>query len=103
MMMMLTGKQSKMLNENLDTFLDLDHFAVTATLGNVAVKVIFDDTFAAFELGAEGRSITAFGKSSDLINSSHGDGIEVAGIDYVVVGVQPQGDGAFTLLILKQQ
>jgi hypothetical protein len=103
MMMMLTRKQSKMLNENLDTFLDLDHFAVTATLNEMAVKVIFDNTFAAFELGAEGRSITAFGKSSDLINCSHGDGIEVNGIDYVVVGVQPQGDGAFTLLILKQQ
>jgi hypothetical protein len=102
MMILLLKKQLAMLNENLDTFLDLDHFAVTATLNGVAVKVIFDNTFAAFELGAEGRSITAFGKSSDLINCSHGDGIEVNGIDYVVVGVQPQGDGAFTLLILKQ-
>ncbi|KXS91922.1 head-tail joining protein [Microcystis aeruginosa] len=91
-----------MLNENLDTFLDLDHFAVTATLNRVAVKVIFDDTFAAFELGAEGRSITALGKSSDLINVSHGDEIRINQVDYSVVGVQPQGDGAFTLLILKR-
>lgn len=99
---MLTGKQSKMLSENFDTFLDLDHFAVTATLNGVAVKVIFDDTFAAFELGAEGRSITALGKSSDLINVSHGDEISINQVDYSVVGVQPQGDGAFTLLILKR-
>lgn len=91
-----------MLSENLDIFLDLDHFAVTAILNGVAVKVIFDNTFAAFELGAEGRSITALGKSSDLINVSHGDGIKVNNVDYSIVGVQPQGDGTFTLLILKQ-
>jgi hypothetical protein len=96
------GKQLAMLNENLDTFLDLDDFAVTATLNGVAVKVIFDNTFAAFELGAEGRSITALGKSSDLINVSHGDEVSINQVDYSVVGVQPQGDGAFTLLILKQ-
>ena len=91
-----------MLDENLDTFFNLDHFAVTATLNGVAVKVIFDDTFAAFELGAEGRSITALGKSSDLINAAHGDEISISQVDYSVVGVQPQGDGAFTLLILKR-
>jgi hypothetical protein len=96
------GKQLAMLNENFDIFLDLDHFAVTATLNGVAVKVIFDNTFAAFELGAEGRSITALGKSSDLINVSHGDKVSINQVDYSVVGVQPQGDGAFTLLILKQ-
>ena len=101
-MMHPTPKQLAMLNENLDTFLDLDHFAVTATLNEVAVKVIFDDTFAAFELGAEGRSITALGKSSDLINAAHGDEISINQVDYSVVGVQPQGDGAFTLLILKR-
>lgn len=91
-----------MLNENLDTFLDLDHFAVTVTLDGVAVKVIFDDTFAAMELGAEGRSITALGKTSDLSQVSHGDAITINSLTYRVVGIQPQGDGAFTLLVLKQ-
>lgn len=90
-----------MLNENLDTFLDTSHFALTATLNGVSVRVLFDDTFAAMELGAEGRSITALGKSSDLSNVSHGDPIVINSLTYRVAGVQPQGDGAFTLLILK--
>ena len=67
----------------------------------MAVKVIFDDTFAAMELGAEGRSITALGKTSDLSTVSHGDEIAINSLTYRVVGVQPQGDGRFTLLVLK--
>lgn len=90
-----------MLNENLDVFLDTSHFAVTATLDGVSVKVLFDDTFLAMELGAEGRSVTALGKTSDLGNANHGDPIVINSLTYRVAGVQPQGDGAFTLLVLK--
>lgn len=89
-----------MISENLDLF--LVDFALTATLNGKTIRVLFDENFLSFELGAEGRSITATGKTSDLEGTRHGDAIEINGRSFQVVGVQPQGDGAFTQLVLKQ-
>jgi hypothetical protein len=89
-----------MLNENLDIF--LDDFARVATLDGVETRVIFDSNYLEMGFGAEGRSITALGKSSRLSNARHGDPITIDGKTYTIVGVRPQGDGAFTELELKE-
>jgi hypothetical protein len=90
------------MNENLDLFFRLDDFAVEGTLASgVKVKGIFDQEFLAMEMGAEGRNITFTGKTSDFTGLHHGDTITIATIPYKIVGIEPQGDGKVTDLILK--
>ncbi|NJK40577.1 MAG: hypothetical protein HC934_02940 [Acaryochloridaceae cyanobacterium SU_2_1] len=95
-----------MLKESLDPFLNTDEFAVEATLSinGVAstIKVIFDLAYEFSSIDAEGRSITALAKSSDLTALRHGDTLIIAPNTYSVVGIQPEAEGTFTELILKE-
>jgi hypothetical protein len=90
------------MDENLDVFFRLSDFAVEATLASeVKIAGIFDQEFLAMEMGAEGRHITFTGKTSDFTELRHGDIITIATIPYKLIGIEPQGDGKITDLILK--
>ena len=98
-----------MKGENLNLF--LNDFAVDAAIngttpsgGNLPtlVKVLFDEEYLPLELGAEGRALTATGKTEDLKAIRHKTTIAIEGKNYSVVGVHPIMDGKFTELELKE-
>lgn len=92
-----------MLNENLDTFL-LD-FSVGAilTIGSTSksINVIFDEEYMGISLGAEGRSLTATCKTSDVLGVNHRTTLVLGGKTYKVEALQPIMDGQFTQLVLS--
>lgn len=93
-----------MLKESLNAF--LGEFAVEATLtiSGVAstISVIFDLAHDPMGLDGEGRSITALAKSIAIEAASHGDTLYIDGKTYQIVGIEPEAEGAFTELILKE-
>ncbi|MGL5805956.1 MAG: hypothetical protein ACRC11_11015 [Xenococcaceae cyanobacterium] len=89
-----------MKSENLNLF--LNDFAVDANINGILVKVLFDEEYLPLELGAEGRALTATGKTEDLKTIRHGMAISIEGKNYSVVGVHPIMDGKFTELELKE-
>lgn len=89
-----------MLVENLELF--LADFGIEATIPTGKVTILFDQDYAPLELGAEGRSLVACGRTSQLQNLRHGSTIIINAKTYRIVSVQPTGDGAFTDLILKE-
>ena len=89
-----------MFAEDHTAFLDIEEFADTATLpGGGQVRVIFDAPYADV-LGMEASAPTALGRTVDLQGLAHGDALQVRGLAFVVVGVQPDGTG-MTRLVLE--
>lgn len=90
--------------EDLDIFLaDFSQQAVL-TIGSTlkSIKVIFDEDYTPMDLvGAEGRSLTATCKSSDVRGASHRSLLQIGSKNYKVESVQPVMDG-FTELVLKE-
>lgn len=52
--------------------------------------------------GTEGRQITFAIQSVEATDIHHGDGLEIEGRTYEIVGIQPFDDGKLTDLILKE-
>lgn len=89
------------LKENLDLF--LEEFATTAVLDDgSSIRVIFDNEYDPMALEAEGRQIVACCKTSDTARAHHGSTLSIDKKTYTVVGIQPDMEGAFTDLILKE-
>lgn len=68
------------------------------------ITVIYDNEYAsAAPMGAdiESSKPTAIAKTTDVEELSHGATVEIRGIIYKVVGIQPDGTG-FTTLILSE-
>lgn len=89
--------------EDLDVF--LGDFAVDAVLiiGSTSrqIKVIFDEEYIGMEfVGAEGRSLTATCKSTDVLGANHRSQLQIGSKVYKVDSVRPS-DG-FTELLLKE-
>lgn len=91
--------------EDLDIFLaDFSQQAVL-TIGSTlkSIKVIFDEDYTPMDLvGAEGRSLTATCKSSDVRGATHRSLLQIGSFTYKVESVRPTMDGLFTELILKE-
>lgn len=74
--------------------------AIGSTLKSI--KVIFDEDYTPMDLvGAEGRSLTATCKSSDVRGANHRSLLQIGSLTYKVEGIHPTMDG-FTELILKE-
>lgn len=90
--------------EDLDTFLDTDEFAVTATLtGGATVSVIFDKAYIAAMGGqVDATEPMCLLKTSDVAARSiaFGTTLTIAGTAYTVRGIQPDGTG-MTVLALE--
>lgn len=97
--------------ENLDAFLQLDDFAVTATITPAegvsrSVVGIFDDPYLDAQLG-EYRLDTSSPRfqasESALAGIERGDGVSIDGIEYLALAApKPDGTGLATLELVKQ-
>ncbi len=91
------------LENDLQSF--LQDFGETAILeGGDEVNVIFDNEYVAASLlgvEVETANATATGLTSDLENLVHENTVEIRGVTYRIVGVQPDGQG-MTVLILAR-
>lgn len=84
-----------------DTSLFFTDFGVDATLGGVAVRVIFDSPFAqAFNGMISGNGPQAIAPAS--VNAARGQSLVIGAKAYVVTGVEPDGMG-LVLLRLDEQ
>ncbi len=84
--------------ENLDAFLSVDEFAVSATLGASTFSVIFDRAHLE-SLGISATQPVAVAKTSDVSSATRGTSITINGTAYTVMDNQPDGTGMTTLLL----
>lgn len=89
------------MTEDLSIF--LVDFGESATLnGDATVTVIFSNRYDPIAFGADGRSITAVGMTSDLGVIVQGDVFRLRETDFTVVSVEPIQDGQFIQLQLEE-
>lgn len=72
----------------------------TATYQGATIQGVFDNVYTEVQ-GTEARRPVFMGAASDLSGVQRGQSITVKGKAYTVVGVQPDGDGTHTLLVLQ--
>lgn len=99
-------------SDDLAAFLDPDEFGVAATytpgVGSPStVNGIFDREYVEIldndaDAGVSGYKPTFLCRSSDVSSAAYGDGVTIAGTDYVVIDIEPSSDGAMTKLILNE-
>lgn len=65
------------------------------------LKGIFDSGFKPFEFPAEGRNIEFLVDSSTIVGMTHGDTLVINAVTYIVASVQPNQDGALTVIKLE--
>jgi hypothetical protein len=93
-----------MLSENLDIFLaDFSQLSML-TIGSTSksIPILFDEEYMGMELGAEGRSLSATCKTSDVLGANHRSQLQIGSKTYKVESVRPIMDGQFTELVLKE-
>lgn len=92
-----------MFVEDLDPFFDVDGgFAQTATSGAFSFPVVFDDPYRAGLNGfAESSGPSLQVKATDVATASivQGSSLTIAGDDYRVTSLQPDGTGVCTVLV----
>ena len=87
--------------EDLSPFFNEDEFAVPATVGGVALSVIFDDGYAEDE-DIEGTNPQIICKSADLpVNLAHGATVVTGGKTYSVASIQPDETQTVTVIELE--
>lgn len=98
--------------ENLDAFLQVDEFAVTATItlagGAVrSVNGIFDDPYLDAQLGEyrlDTSSPRLQASEAKLAGVQRGDAVVIDGVDYLALAVpKSDGTGMATLELVKQE
>jgi len=90
-----------MFEESLDPF--FQHWGELVLIAGNSVECLFDVEFAA-ALEVEGATLQAWARSADLAAISHGSPfVRYPGTpeetEYSVVGIQPDGTGATTLIL----
>lgn len=77
----------------------LAHLAnVTATVGGVAVRAVFDDAYAD-QFGIAGSTPALQCASADVAAAVPGTAVVVNGVNYTVGSIQPDGTGMTRLLL----
>jgi hypothetical protein len=93
--------------EDLSLFLSADEFGVVATATTrfseaVQFAVIFDNGYGAQFGGlADATQPSALARSADVADLVQGCPVCVAGVDWVVTDLQPDGTGMTTVLLRK--
>lgn len=97
------------IETDVERALMLSDFGVSATYtadggSPSSIKVLFDKPYVGVSQGGEvlveSANPTAFCKTSDVSDADHAATLEVSGVTYNVVGVQPDAEG-MTLLELE--
>lgn len=65
------------------------------------LKGIFDNGYKQFGFPAEGANIEFLVKSLEIVGMRHGENILINGINYKVASIQPNQDGALTVVKLE--
>jgi hypothetical protein len=89
---------------DLDVLIDTDDFAVSITYNSATINGIFDKEFAQTaegEVAIESTVPQVLVKDSDIVGAAHGDVMTINGINYNIIGIQPDGTGS-TLILLSQ-
>jgi hypothetical protein len=90
-----------MFAEDFTAFFSSAEFSVPCTLpGGAVVQVIVDQPHAEASF-MEASNPSALGRSDELAAVGHGAEVSAGGVDWRVVGVQPDGTG-LTRLILER-
>ncbi|MEI4262793.1 head-tail joining protein [Roseovarius sp. D0-M9] len=98
--------------ENLDAFLQLDEFAVTAIVTPAegvsrSIVGIFDDPFLDAQLGEYRLDTSAprFQSTEQALSGiKRGDGVTIDGVEYIALGgPKSDGTGMATLELVKQE
>lgn len=91
-----------MFAEDLSLF--LEDFGETVTLGGIPLQAIFDNAHQGTGLlgvDFESRNPTLRVKDADLPSDAHDLPVRVRGVDYEVVGVEPDGTGLSVLQLRR--
>ncbi len=91
---------SERLTTDLPVFLNLDHFAIPATIAGVTdpVNGLFDPGMADER---EPRSPAFTCRESDLDSVTHGVQVTIQGQAYYLEGFQPDGHGMATIILRR--
>lgn len=94
-----------MFTEDKAAFLDRGDFAEDAVYNGGDTKpVIFDERYAGVDVdfpASESSQPRALGTTEDFPNVVHGHTLQIRGVIYKVVGVEPDGTG-WVLMILQE-
>jgi len=92
-----------MLTEDLTVFFDTTNgFAQQATLGGVAVQVIFDNDYAAAAVGMVGMATSGpicYAPSANVGADPVGQPLVINGVTYTVAEHRPDGHGVSALVL----
>lgn len=89
--------------ETIADFLDTDDFAVAATYdGTTTINVIFDAAYIDVN-GVGSVNPVALCAASSVAADPTGKALVVNSTNYVIRGIEPQGDGALVILQLEEQ
>lgn len=96
---------SDVMENDLDAFFNTDDFASTATLDDgTEISVIFHNEYEQvdFSTGAvESSAPYVEAKDSDISEIAHLNKLTIAGIDYKVIAIKPNGTGVTVLELSK--
>ena len=91
-----------MFTESLDVFFEANEFATPATVGGIAMSVIFDAAYAMGDVGPYGMSSAApvvTLPTAKVPTDPIGKPVVVNGKSYLVTVHQPDGTGISTLTL----
>lgn len=91
---------SNQMDNDLDGMLDLNVFAVSATVAGTVISVMFDAEYGE-ALGVSGTSPAIWCKSSDVAAVAVGAAVTVGGGSYTVAGIEPDGTGVTVLRLQR--
>lgn len=87
-------------SETLSEFFDSDDFAIAAVYSAATVYGLFDHEFVVMQ-GIEGERPIFMCAEADVTGIAHGDTILINATTYTVIGLQPDGHGAITLILTE--
>ncbi len=95
--------------ENLDNFLNSDHFAVAATLtvGSTAtnISVVFDSEYSTLNtigiVEVSSAQPKALAIDTDVSTATIGSTLKIGDTTYYIIEIQPDGTGMTTLILSK--
>lgn len=90
-----------MFTEDLTTF--FADFAAPATIGGVAVRVIFEAAYSnPFGSAVDTTQPTCWAPSASVQNAVQGTSASIGGVSYVVERVEPDGTGISRISLYQQ-
>jgi len=96
--------QIPIIENDLDTFFELDEFGVEVNVLNKNVIGIITDFYQDIdggEVGAEGAEVLLIIKSSDVVGVAHGDAVQTQGENFAVVNIQDTNSGISRLKLAR--